>query len=443
MRLRLTCKKWYQAIYSDPKFWNLLSNREPVAAWNKILRLNPSGPICMSYAGSDVSLGLGGMGVLPTMDYFLEVAIKEVARLQSCRFMVPGEPLEVDSYEVKLVEKLLSLKAPLLEEVVIDHCVSDGKMASFDLFGGFAPCLNHISFSYAPDSLWTSPTLRNLTTIDVNKGELLAMETLFTRVLPLSLNLVHLWIQCEMVSDSHRTIPDSPQLTLPALKTLHIVAISNNTLAYILAIIQIPSIDWLSLERIGYGFSDNSSRNLCRIIGATVSAAALRAKHPLQVRIWQNELTIGSKLFRFEEKGFEGFSNTARILAHLPSGLLNCRTHLSLEHDIKHRFVSEILRAAHTVFYRTTRLYIPSSFSLDWVQVLAASQMFLDLNALVILGHPPSADLLRSVASLARSHSALKTIHISKHSPRDTSNFQVVCEEYKGVVVIQTDAPEL
>lgn len=91
LRLRSTCKQWNRTIDSTPSFWTLLSNSEPVSAWDKILGRNPTSAICMSYTVPCSSSNVREKFIFPTPNHFLDVAIREAHRLQSCRFIVSTE----------------------------------------------------------------------------------------------------------------------------------------------------------------------------------------------------------------------------------------------------------------------------------------------------------------------------------------------------------------
>lgn len=440
MRLRITCKQWKRAIDSTPTFWVLLSNWEPISAWDKILENNPFGPICMSYTAPYPFKELRRRFTFPTPNDFLEIAAKEVNRLQSCRFMVVAERGVGNGMEAQLVNTLISLKAPLLTEIVIDRSVNDTEPESFNLFGGYAPRLKLVSFTHAPSLLWTSFTLRGLLAIDVDGGSGVSVEKLLTRVLPFSPNLVHLCIRDEMVSVLPSATAGLPHLLLPALKTMYIAHITGPSIAYILGTVEVPAIDWLVVEHIkGSTIPDPVYENLGQIIGS--SAASVSS--PLRVRLWQHSITVGPKYFHLKRSSLLEHSNTmACVINYIPKGLLDCTVYLSVESDVIESSIPDVLAALHAAFSGTTQLFISGGCSLEWTKVLITGGTLPSLTHIVVHGGYPSTDLFESLVELgSKRRQSLRCLHVGKDSPRYILGFEAISKECDGIISIKTDAP--
>lgn len=450
MRLRLTCRQWHNSIDSDSSFWVLLSNWDPISAWDAILQRNPMLPICMTYTYPYPTRSRRQKYGLPQRVDFLKVAVKEVHRVRSLRFM---PAFDSESYlnagaERKLVEHLISLPAPSLEEVLIDSTIDKARPDL--MFRGLAPHLQVVGLSKASEAVWTSFTLQRLQALDVDGGDHLNVVHLVTTILPSSPNLVHLTLWGEKAPESSPTAVVDSQITLASLKTFHLRHISPASLEYILGAVRIPSVDWVvAMGLQGSTLHQNTYQHFAQHLeSAAVPGCSLR------VRVWKDSITIGSKHFMLKAERDPGNSSNIShtLLCISPGAFHSTSVTLCMEHDIEEALMGEYLAAAHHAFPHVAQLAVPAKFASIWTQTLSEPRntgwRFPSLSNIVIHGSPPSPGLLRDVLDIARMRNVggkkeLETIYFVPRAIHYTPGFHNICGEYEGIVAIKCDAPAL
>ncbi|KAM5532797.1 hypothetical protein V8D89_013516 [Ganoderma adspersum] len=381
IKLTHVCRHWRDVAMNTPRFWSHVYVRRP-KTFSALLPLSKSSPL---YIDLDLGGTIGADG--KAWDSAIELIGQHSHRLCEFRYIATSK-------QVRLLSEKLSHPMPLLEKLVLSHCVS--KVRGVDPLRllpatGHAPRLLHLEIYHLP-VMWTDPVFcPTLTTLIVvgdesprSAGPRIGTSEQFLDALQaMAPSLVHLTLDnClpRFQPAASEPPPATRPIALPSLQHLKVGAITDDCVFLMDRLSMNPTAK-VTVTALGVA----GIPHLVEILSAHVSRTApLLALHMFFPGITSWSVNI---------VGQGDVTDMARIRLDL-----TLRTsHLDDRFD---RPLTAVLRAAKTLFSHVKTLYTSSGHERDigWERLFMRTP---SLQILDIKGHPGSG-FLKALCNVQR-----------------------------------------